>query len=194
MPGPRHGTKLVAHSALLLIAGHETTANLIANATLALLRNPGELARLRAQPDLAASAVEEFLRYDGTVAGISRQAKEDVRLSGGTVRTGEVVMAVLPAAIAMNALLGRVAVDPGLQPGQRGADADVDAAAEAEVAGRVRLADRYRGLGGPRRHQPPGERRLSANRLNHSHRPSASGCPLLTPTPPILERGRPVPR
>jgi cytochrome P450 len=90
--------ELVAHCALLLIAGHETTTNLIGNATLALLRNPGELARLRAQPDLAGSAVEEFLRYDGTVAGIARQAKEDVRLSGGVVPAGAVVMAVLPSA------------------------------------------------------------------------------------------------
>ena len=90
--------ELMASCALLLIAGHETTTNLIGNATLALLRNPDELARLRAQPDLAASAVEEFLRYDGTVAGIARQAKEDVQLSGGVVPAGAVVMAVLPSA------------------------------------------------------------------------------------------------
>jgi cytochrome P450 len=90
--------ELVAHCALLLIAGHETTTNLIANATLALMRNPGELARLRAQPDLAGSAVEEFLRYDGTVAGIARQATDDVQLSGGVVPAGAVVMAVVPAA------------------------------------------------------------------------------------------------
>ncbi len=90
--------ELMAHCALLLIAGHETTTNLIGNATLALMRNPGELARLRAQPGLAGSAVEEFLRYDGAVAGIARQAQDDVQLSGGVVRAGEVVMAVLPAA------------------------------------------------------------------------------------------------
>jgi len=90
--------ELMATCALLLIAGHETTTNLIGNATLALLRNPAELARLRAQPDLAASAVEEFLRYDGAIAGTARQAKEDVHLSGGVVPAGAVVMAVLPAA------------------------------------------------------------------------------------------------
>jgi cytochrome P450 len=90
--------ELMAHCALLLIAGHETTTNLIGNATLALLRNPGELARLRAQPDLSASAVEEFLRYDAPVAAIPRMAKEDVQLSGGVVAAGSVVMAVLPAA------------------------------------------------------------------------------------------------
>jgi cytochrome P450 len=90
--------ELMATCALMLIAGHETTTNLIGNATLALLRNPAELARLRAQPDLAAPAVEEFLRYDGAVAGVARQAKEDVPLSGGVVQAGAVVMAVLPAA------------------------------------------------------------------------------------------------
>ena len=90
--------ELIAQCALLLIAGHETTTNLIGNATLALLRNPGELARLRAQPDLAEAAVEEFLRYDGPVAANARQATEDVTLSGGVVPAGAVVMAVLPAA------------------------------------------------------------------------------------------------
>ena len=90
--------ELMADCSLLLIAGHETTTNLIGNATLALLRNPAELARLRAQPELASSAVEEFLRYDGAVAGTARQAKEDVQLSGGVVPAGAVVMAVLPAA------------------------------------------------------------------------------------------------
>jgi cytochrome P450 len=90
--------ELIAHCALLLIAGHETTTNLIGNGTLALLRNPGELARFRAQPDLAGPAVEELLRYDGTVAGIARQAKEDIQLSAGVVPAGAVLMGVLPAA------------------------------------------------------------------------------------------------
>jgi cytochrome P450 len=90
--------ELMADCALLLIAGHETTTNLIGNATLALLRNPGELARLRARPDLAASAVEEFLRYDPAVAGLPRTATVDIQLSGGVVPAGTVVMAVLPSA------------------------------------------------------------------------------------------------
>ena len=90
--------ELMATCGLLLIAGHETTTNLIGNATLALLRNPAELARLRAQPDLAGPAVEEFLRYDGAIAGTARRAKEDVQLSGGVVPAGAVVMAVVPAA------------------------------------------------------------------------------------------------
>jgi cytochrome P450 len=82
----------------LQIAGHETTTHLIGNATLALLRNPGELARLRAQPDLAASAVEEFVRYDAALAGLARMAKEDVPLSGGVVPAGTNVMAVVLSA------------------------------------------------------------------------------------------------
>ncbi len=93
--------ELMATCALLLIAGHETTTNLIGNATLAVPRKPAEQARLRAQPDLAGPAVEEFLRYDGAVAGTARQAKEDVHLSGGVVPGGwsqGVVMAVVPAA------------------------------------------------------------------------------------------------
>jgi cytochrome P450 len=90
--------ELMSSCALFLIAGHETTTNLIGNATLALLRNPAELARLRAQPGLAASAVEEFLRYDPPVAGVTRTAKEDVQLSGGVVPAGATVMAVVPSA------------------------------------------------------------------------------------------------
>jgi cytochrome P450 len=91
--------EVIAQCVLLLTAGHETTTNLIGNATLALLRNPGELARLRAQPGLMAQAVEEFLRYDGPVAATARQATEDVTLSsGGVVPAGAVVMAVMPSA------------------------------------------------------------------------------------------------
>ena len=86
--------ELVANCAQLLMAGHETTTNLIGNATIALLRNPGELARLRADPGLASAAVEEFMRYDGTAAGIARQALEDVELSGGIVPAGGMVMGI----------------------------------------------------------------------------------------------------
>jgi vitamin D3 1,25-hydroxylase len=66
-------------------AGHETTTNLIGNATLALLRNPGELARLRREPGILPGAVEEFLRYDPPVQGTARLAREPIELHGTTI-------------------------------------------------------------------------------------------------------------
>ncbi|KAA9155384.1 cytochrome P450 [Amycolatopsis acidicola] len=77
---------------LLLIAGHETTANMIALGTLALLENPAQLARLRDAdgPGLVSSAVEELLRYlNITHNGRRRVALEDLEISGVTIRAGE---------------------------------------------------------------------------------------------------------
>jgi pimeloyl-[acyl-carrier protein] synthase len=90
--------ELVSMCVLLLVAGHETTVNLIANGTLALLRNPEALARLTAEPALAGSAVEELLRYDSPVQFTSRHALADLDIGGRRVRTGETVVAVLGAA------------------------------------------------------------------------------------------------
>ena len=64
--------ELIAQTLLLYIAGHETTVNLIAGGTLALLRHPGELARLREEPALVANTVEELLRYDSPVQASRR--------------------------------------------------------------------------------------------------------------------------
>jgi cytochrome P450 len=77
--------ELVAQVLLLYVAGHETTVNLIGNGTLALLRNPDQLALLRAQPDLAANAVEEFLRYDSPV-----QQSRRITLAPHTIRDREI--------------------------------------------------------------------------------------------------------
>ena len=74
--------ELVANCILLLLAGHETTTNLIGNGALALLRHPDQLERLRRQPDLAANAVEECLRYDAPVQLTSRETREDLELFG----------------------------------------------------------------------------------------------------------------
>ncbi|MBP5934728.1 cytochrome P450 [Streptomyces acidiscabies] len=77
---------------LLLIAGHETTANMIALGTLALLRNPGQLALLRRgdDPKFVAGAVEELLRYlHITHLGRRRAVTEDIEIAGRTVRAGE---------------------------------------------------------------------------------------------------------
>ena len=77
---------------LLLVAGHETTANMIALGTLALIEHPDQLARVRESqdPKLIASAVEELLRYLNIVhSGRRRVALEDIEVGGVTVRAGE---------------------------------------------------------------------------------------------------------
>ncbi|GAB1820133.1 cytochrome P450 [Herbidospora sp. RD11066] len=88
--------ELIGIGGLLLIAGHETTANMLALGTLALLRNPGQLARLRDHVD---GAVEELLRYLSIIhSGVVKVATRDVVLSGTPIAAGEVVMVSLPAA------------------------------------------------------------------------------------------------
>ncbi|MGW2399658.1 cytochrome P450 [Kitasatospora sp. NPDC001664] len=84
---------------LLLVAGHETTANMTALGTLALLRNPGQAERLRKEPELTNSAVEELLRYLTIVHhGVPRVALADVQLGDTLVRAGEGVLCMLSTA------------------------------------------------------------------------------------------------
>jgi cytochrome P450 len=90
--------ELVAQIVLLYIAGHETTVNLIANGVLALLRNPGELTRLRAEPDLITNAVEEFLRYDSPVQETCRITTAPLLLGDKEIPAGEFVIAGLASA------------------------------------------------------------------------------------------------
>src|SRR5882762_1655310 len=90
--------ELVATCILLLIAGHETTVNLIGNGVLALLRNPAELCRLRETPGLITSAVEELLRYDGPVQRTARVASAQATIGGRTIARGEMVMPFIGAA------------------------------------------------------------------------------------------------
>ena len=92
-----HG-ELLATLLLLLVAGNETTRNLIGNGVLALLRNPGELQRLREQRDLLEPAIDELLRYDSPVQLDGRTALEDVELGGKLVRAGQQVVSVVGAA------------------------------------------------------------------------------------------------
>ena len=83
---------------LLLIAGNETTTNLIGNGMLALLRNPDQLERLRQDPEQVDAAIDELLRYDGPVQATSRLATQDTEFANGTVAKGEQVIIVLGAA------------------------------------------------------------------------------------------------
>jgi cytochrome P450 len=90
--------ELIAQTLLLYIAGHETTVNLIAGGTLALLRRPGQFARLRSDPDLAPQAVEELLRYDSPVQASRRITLEPVQVRDTTIPAGAFVMASLASA------------------------------------------------------------------------------------------------
>jgi cytochrome P450 len=90
--------ELIAQTLLLYIAGHETTVNLIAGGTLALLRNPAQLALLRDDPDLIDNAVEELLRYDSPVQASRRITLEPVSISGVDIPAGAFVMASLGSA------------------------------------------------------------------------------------------------
>jgi cytochrome P450 len=84
--------EILAFANLLLIAGHITTTNLLGNAMLCLLEHPGQLARLRAQPALVPSAVEEVLRYDGPVQAIARFVARDTEVGGQSLRAGQRVL------------------------------------------------------------------------------------------------------
>jgi cytochrome P450 len=90
--------ELIGIANLLLIAGHETTANMLALGTFALLEHPEEFTKLREHPELAENAVEELLRYLSIIAmGVARHAKEDVEIGGVTIREGETVVVSVPA-------------------------------------------------------------------------------------------------
>jgi cytochrome P450 len=90
--------ELLAFVILLMIAGNETTTNLIGNGLLALGRNPDQLARLRREPQLMASAVEEMIRYDSPVHSTVRVARRDTNIGGTDVAARSIVMVLLSAA------------------------------------------------------------------------------------------------
>jgi cytochrome P450 len=90
--------QIVSFSKLLVIAGSETTTNLIGNAVLALLRNPAELNRALSEPSLIAELVEETLRYDPPVQFVVRRVTQEVTISGVSVPTGARVVALLGSA------------------------------------------------------------------------------------------------
>ena len=83
---------------LLLVAGNETTTNLIGNGVLALLRHPDQLAALREDPGLIPSAVEELLRFDSPVQVDMRSVRDDCDVNGFPLRRGDSVVMLLGAA------------------------------------------------------------------------------------------------
>jgi cytochrome P450 len=90
--------ELVTTCILLLNAGHEATVNVSGNGLLALLEHPGQLERLRADPGLLPTAVEELMRFDSPLQLFERTATADVEVGGVTVREGQKVAALLGAA------------------------------------------------------------------------------------------------
>ncbi len=90
--------ELLQFVVLLLLAGNETTTNLIGNGTLALGRYPDQLAKLRANPGLLPNAIEEMLRYDGPVQSTFRIATRDCEVDGAEIKSGTGVFVMLAAA------------------------------------------------------------------------------------------------
>ncbi|MET9819712.1 cytochrome P450 [Streptomyces sp. NPDC006355] len=97
--GDLNDEELIGVVLLLLVAGHETTANMLALGTFALLRHPDQLELLRKDPQLIDDAVEELLRYLSIMhVGLVRAALEDVEVGGRTIKAGEVVTVSVAAA------------------------------------------------------------------------------------------------
>jgi cytochrome P450 len=90
--------ELVATAALLLMAGHEATVNVIGNGVLALLRHPTQWRRLVADPSLAGTAVEELIRYDSPLQLFERTAVTDVTVAGWEIPAGGKIGALLGSA------------------------------------------------------------------------------------------------
>ncbi|MEU1606820.1 cytochrome P450 [Micromonospora matsumotoense] len=98
-PGELDVDELVGMALLLLIAGHETTANMLGLSVLLLTRHPGRYTLLRDRPDLAPGMVDELLRYLSIVRnGLFRAATEDVEIGGRLIRAGEGVIALISLA------------------------------------------------------------------------------------------------
>jgi cytochrome P450 len=90
--------EVACNAIFTLVAGHETTMNMLANGTLALLRNPAAAARLRAEPALLDSAVDEILRYDSPAQVTFRTATEEIAVGGRTVAPGDHLVVIMGAA------------------------------------------------------------------------------------------------
>jgi cytochrome P450 len=83
---------------LLLVAGQETTANLLNNAVLCFIENPDQLARLRAAPDLLTKAIEEVLRYRSPIQWMPRATRRDIEMHGQLIPAGKLVLPMIGSA------------------------------------------------------------------------------------------------
>ncbi len=90
--------EVVANTIVTMVGGQETTTNLIGNGVLSLLRNPDQLEKLRSDPTLIPSAVEELLRFESPSQQTARLAPDDVELGGKQIRKRQAVIAVMGAA------------------------------------------------------------------------------------------------
>lgn len=90
--------EIVDNTVFSFFAGFETTVHLITNGFAALMRFPDELRRLRADPSLVPSAVEEFLRFEAPIQGTARLVREPVRIGSRTIRAGRVLVLMLGSA------------------------------------------------------------------------------------------------
>jgi cytochrome P450 len=95
---PLSEPEIIANVALLYAAGHGTTANLISNGVLALLRNPRQMGALREDGRRIDGAVEEMLRFDSPIQSVGRVARADVEVAGHTFRRGQTVVLSLGSA------------------------------------------------------------------------------------------------
>ncbi len=90
--------ELVATAMLLLFAGHETTTNLLSTATLTMIRNPDQRARLAANPEMISTAVEEFLRTEAPTNAMGRIVRKTHDVRGVTLKEGDRLFAIINAA------------------------------------------------------------------------------------------------
>ncbi|SFK19463.1 cytochrome P450 [Methylocapsa palsarum] len=95
--GKLHRFDIISTAVTLLVAGHETTVNLIANGMLTLLRNPDVLAKLRADPALAPRLVDEILRFEPPAQFVKRKALEDIEIAGERIPRDAPVVLLLAA-------------------------------------------------------------------------------------------------
>jgi cytochrome P450 len=94
---PLVGEDLVITARLLLIAGHETTVNLLTNGMLTLLRHPDILARFKSEPDLVVPMIEELVRYEPSVQFRHRATLADIEIGGATIPRGSTVVLLFAA-------------------------------------------------------------------------------------------------